>query len=196
MTSGLNNNCDLPQHLYGFLRQEFCNNLDGQHPGVVPCVIFGIEALPSQALGFHVLREDGAMVAQVPIHGLCHEPDAPQMGLEDLEAWDCFGYWVTAIEFSYLKGLEVSYRHGQQEEIGIYVCTIDFLGNGFSGHPSQHKNFHLIKIIEGPGKGNFALQPNNRCRWKDKSFTENLFDWSQPPAIQTNEMVWHCENQA
>lgn len=186
----MNNNCDLPKHIYAFLRTEFVNNLaDGTH-GLIPCVIFAVESLPGRAVGFHVLREDGALVAQVPIHALCHRADAPQMKLNDLQKWDCFGFWITAIEFEYLYELEFGYRKsGGDIETGAYICTLDFLDNGFSDAPEQHKNFHLLKL----DNGNFALQPNNRCRVIDRSFTENLFTWDQPPAIKTNKLVWHCE---
>ncbi|MCI0748165.1 MAG: hypothetical protein L0Y58_22390 [Verrucomicrobia subdivision 3 bacterium] len=187
---GLNNNCDLPKHFYALLRAEFCNNLELGTEGLIPCVVFGVEAQPGRALGFHVLREDGAMVSQVPIHALCHLLDAPQMELSECCPWDSFGYWLTAIEFQYLREVDITYRTTNgSEHAGTYICTIDFLNNGFSDEPEQHKHFHLLALQNG----NYALQPNNRCRVKESSFTENLFAWDAPPRIQTNRLRWYAE---
>jgi len=185
----LNNNVSLPKHQYAYLRTEFCNNLDEKHNGTIPCVVFGAESNPERALGFHVLREDGALVAQVPIHALCWKIDAPQQQVGELEAWDCFGYWLTVIEFRYLRERAFSYKHAGAEQQGRYLCTFDFIDNGFSDHPTQHKCWHFLAL----DNGNYALQPNNRCRVIDKSFTENEFTWDKPPAIQTNELTWYCE---
>lgn len=56
------NNVSLPKHVYALLRTEFCNNLEPGTEGLIQCVIFGAETVPGQALTFHVLRDDGALV--------------------------------------------------------------------------------------------------------------------------------------
>lgn len=188
----LNNNVNLPKHLYAYLRTEFCNNLEPGTEGFIPCVVFGAESNLNRALGFHVLREDGALVSQVPLHALCWIEGAPRQELFDLCEWDCFGHWLSVIEFSYLADAPVDCLNLQDEQMdGAYVCTFDFLDNGFSNCPSQHKCLHLIRL----DSGNFALKPNNRCRFQDLSFTRNIFAWSEPPKIKTNRILWRSEEE-
>jgi hypothetical protein len=187
----MNNNVDLPQHIYAKLRTEFCNNLSPGTEGLIDCVIFAAETVHNRALGFHVLRDDGALIAHVPVHALCWKP-CPVQPLENLEPWDCFGYWITAIRFEHLAECEMDFRCGQEIMRGKYICTFDFIANGYSDEPEQHKHFHFIRGDDG----NFALQPNNFVQVLHKSFTDKLFDWQNPPAIQTNRLHWYCESQS
>ena len=85
--------------------------------------------------------------------------------------------------------MEIEYCHGKFSYLGNYLATIDFYNNGYSDEPTQHKHLHLIKLING----NFALQPNNRCRVMDKSFVASPFEWDNPPDIETNEIIYRSE---
>lgn len=197
------NNCNLPKHIYGYIRNNFLNNLDGRTDNSLqPCVIFGAEAHASRAVGFHVLRNDGACIAMVPIHALCHKPKAKPMELWQVEPWDCFGWNISAIEFTYLKELDIVCRLPQIDpdahdyskgppkyifERGTYVCSLDFFDNGWSDDPGQHKHLHLVAL----NNGNFALQPNNRVQILEKSFTDRPF--TAKPKIQTNKLKWTAE---
>lgn len=197
------NNCNLPKHIYGYIRNNFLNNLDNKSDrSVQRCVIFGAEAHPGRAIGFHVLRDDGACIAMVPIHALCHKDNAPGLNLWQLCPWDCFGWDIAAIEFAYLKELDFTVRSPQLHPDvhdhdsgppkynfwkGTYVCSLDFYDNGFSDDPGQHKHFHLIALEDG----NFALQPNNRVQIMERSFTDRSFKGK--PQIQTNELKWSSE---
>jgi hypothetical protein len=185
----MNNNVSLPKHVYGFLRTEFCNNLEAGSEGLIPAVIFGAESVPGRALSFHVLREDGALVSQVPIHGLCHRKDAPKRELSDLLRWDCFGWWMTVAEFAYLREVTFETRIGEETVRGQYVCTFDFIGDGFSDEPSQHKCFHLIALEEG----NYALRTNDECKVLEKSFVMSPFEWAALPQIRRNRLKWWAE---
>lgn len=185
----MNNNCSLPKHIYAFLRTEFVNNLKPGSDGLIPAVIFGAESVPGRALTFHVLRDDGALVSQVPLHALCHLESAPRRELEDLMRWDCFGWWLTVIEFEYLREVTFETLTGAGVETGQYICTFDFLNNGYSEDPSQHKNFHLLALSDG----NFALQTNDKCKALERSFVERPFDWAALPRIERNKLKWYAE---
>jgi hypothetical protein len=186
------NNCDLPRHLYGYVRGQFLRNLCDMDGGLRQCVIFGIESVPGRALSFHILLDNGALVSQVPIHALCHRSDLELQPrpLSELLRWDCFGWRVSAIEFAYLRevGFTVKSRSGAIDS-GQYVCTIDFLDNGYSENPEQHKHFHLIALDDG----NYTLATNDKCQAIERSFVEDPFNWDDPPKIQRNRLVWHAE---
>lgn len=185
------NNVSLPTHQYAYVRTEFCNNLDPSTAGLMPCVIFGAESIPGRALGFHILREDGAMISQLPINALCwHESAMTHINPGDLQLWDCFGYDLSVHCFDYLKNLEGRLKAFNSAIWPFtYICTFDFLNNGFSDYPEQHKCLHFLKLHNGQ----FALQPNNRLQFIDLSFTDRLFSWENPPRIATNKLEWFCE---
>lgn len=185
----MNNNCNLPKHVYGYLRTEFCNNLESGTEGIIPAVIFAVESTPGRALTFHVLRDDGALVSQVPLHALCWREEAPRRVLGDLVRWDCFGWYVTATQFDYLYDVTFEARIGEGVETGQYICTFDFLNNGFSEEPTQHKNFHLLALDDG----NLALVTNDKCKALERSFVERPFDWESLPVIRRNRLKWFAE---
>ena len=187
----MNNNVSLPKQVYSFLRTEFCNNLKSGTEGLIPCVIFGAEAVPGRALTFHVLRDDGALVSQLPLHALCHLESAPRRELGELLRWDCFGWWLTAIEFDYLREVGFETLIAGEPEQGQYVCTFDFHNNGYSEEPTQHKCLHLLALDDG----NFSLQPNNNCKALQRSFVERPFDWNNLPAIELNCLKWYAEEK-
>lgn len=186
---GVTNNVSLPKHHYGFLRTEFRNNLKIGTEGLIECVIFGAEAIPGYAIGFHVLAEDGSLYSQVPVHGICATADAPKLNLSDLQAWDCFGFNLSVISYEYLWQLRYEYLIGGEPTAGEYIATFDFYDNGFSDRPEQHKHLHWLVLDNGC----FALMPNNRLRVEDKSFTTKLFDWNKPPQIEANTLSWSAE---
>ncbi len=188
----LNNNVNLPKHIYAKLRTEFRNNQKPGTEGFVDCVVFGAESLPNQTLGFHILTDEGMLYSQVPIHGLCWLEDAPNRSLQELSNWDCFGLTLTVIEYEYLTGCELEYQTERGEILkGRYICTFDFVDNGYSNYPEQHKHFHFVALDEG----NFCLAPNNRLRVWSKSFTDNLFDWDQIPQVEANKCYWYTERR-
>lgn len=182
-------NISLPQHFYAQVRERFLYDEDPARTKLIPCVVFGIASTPSRAVGFHILTEHGAMFADIPLHALVHKITAPELPLDFLECWDCFGYDVTAVVFEYLREMSVAvYLKKSQWREGLYVCSLDWIANGFSDTPEQHKVMHLIALDNGC----YALQPNNRCRWTDQSFTDNK-KWPERPDFQVNTHVYHCE---
>jgi hypothetical protein len=181
----IQNNISLP-HLYGYVRTSFCGDPDVT--GLVPCVIFGAEAVPGQSLLFHVLREDGVLYSQLPLHALAHEDSAPPRPLEDLIRWDTFGWNLSVIRYDYLREMTFRVRLPKGEEYGTYECTIDFFDNGFSDEPTQHKHLHLLALEDG----NYALQSNDFCRVNDASFVrQDLFE--KPVQLKRQEYVWTAE---
>jgi hypothetical protein len=80
---------------------------------------------------------------------------------------------------------------------GTYMFTLDWAHEdkniadlGFSEVPGQHKCGHVIKLDDG----NFAIQPNNRCRAFEPSFVtkpgQNLIE------RKLGTQMWSVENTA
>jgi len=179
-------NVSLPRHLYALVRREFLFDLQEGHGEVVPCVVFGAASQRNRTLSFHVLLQDGAQFARIPLHAIVHDAGAPLMPLGELALWDCFGDEFTVTEFDFLRAMEVTAFLPSGEQRGVYVCSFDWLNNGYSDAPDQHKTMHLIELENGC----YALQPNNRLRWADLSFVK---PFKVTPRYRTNTHAWYAE---
>ena len=179
-----------------FVRGEYLRNLEDSHGTVFPCLVFGFTSIPSRVPLFHFLMEDGGIWWRMPVSAFCWKRDAPTMPLDELVLWDCFSYHATVTVFSVLRNKRMRYTSRRGAEYwGEYLFTIDWtagdpniLNTGFSEEPGQHKCGHLIKL----DNGNYAIQPNNRIRVHDPSFTVK----SGQSVIQRkiNSHTWTVEN--
>lgn len=153
--------------------------------------VFGARSSPGRALLFHVMTEGGAQRANVPISALVHRDDAPDISLDFLQLWDCFGSKINVICFDYLlhKRCKVIMKD-KSIEWGSYMMTFDWEDNVYSNTPQDYKNAHLIKLDNGC----FALQPNNRILWKDSNFITKPINEKDIPKYKVDKKVFICEN--
>ncbi len=186
-------NTDIPQ-FYCLLRKQFLYDLQ-EVRGVgdyVPCCVFGVASIEGYAITFHVMLENGAQIARVPIHSLCTKPDAPVWPLDNHELWDCFGYYVAAHCFRYLKALRVDYLDKAKAwHSGTYMFTLDWAASALSEDSGEggHKNAHVIRL----DNGNFVAAPNNRLQWREPSFITKPYREGESPDYTTNSHVWKAE---
>lgn len=178
-------NCDLPGgHIYGYVRTEFLYDQQSGHGQFTPCAIYGIASRAGHALAFHVHLNNGASWAPIPLHALAWKDGTPLRGIGEIQAWDCFGDEAVAHRFTYLRDLRVR-ALGQ---LGRYVCTVDWLNNGYSDTPDQQKSAHLIALDDG----NFAALPNNRVVFLEPSFVTSPLDTN--PGYRVNSHRWFAED--
>lgn len=119
--------------------------------------------------------EDGGLWWRMPINAFCQTPGVPEQDIHDLVLWNAFSPFITVTKFNAISGMRVSYRdRHKKEHSGIYLFTLDWhmpesnVGDhGYSENVGQHKCGHVIAL----DNGNFAIQPNNRVRLFDPSFT-------------------------
>lgn len=151
-------------------------------------VVFGVAAVPGRALGFHVLTDWGAVWWRLPIHALCHSPDAPRRPLHELQVWNCFGAKVSVHEFDLLAECRVEAKVGDEHLPGQYLTTIDWHGSDYADGAGAfgHKAAHVVELDEG----NFAALPGNFIRWRNKAWTSG-----EPPESPwlLNREVWSAE---
>lgn len=136
----------------------------------IPAVWFAISSTPGRALGCHVLLESGAMVADLPLHWLTTDGEGGR-SLEQCQAWDCFGYEPCVNEFDYLNLLEcrvLDREHKATEITGKAWLSVDWIRNGWSEYPEQHKLMHVISCSDG----SIRMLPTDRLLWNDASFTK------------------------
>jgi hypothetical protein len=185
-------NASIP-HFYCYLRKEYLYDLRSHHGEFVSVAVFGLASVPTRAIMFHAMTENGAQIARLPISAFVHKADAPtDIPLDCLELWDCFSYDVSVTVFDYLRGLRCrTILKDRRWYLGKYMMTIDWCNSPYAEDPGEggHKNAHLIALDNGL----FAAQPNNRVIWSEPSFVTKPLE--ENPGYKTNSHVWSCEDK-
>jgi hypothetical protein len=186
----VSHNANLPRHFYALVHDYFLFGRDPSKTGMTRCVVHGVSSTPSRALGFHVVLENGARWSDLPIHALAWKEGAQIEDLSSLQLWDCLSGDVEAVEYAYLREMPVFCQMPiaglNTVRLGEYVCTFDWIGGGWAETPEQHKETHLIKLDCGA----FALLPNYRLRFLDRSFVDETLGIPEYVAQRT---VWSVE---
>lgn len=182
-------NASVPEHLYGFIASDILHGLDGRKD-LEPCVVIGVTSIPSRALHFSVLCESGAQWARIPIHKLYHtQPAIEAHPVTNLQMWDCHDWNFSVTRYEYLREMNCHYLDRNGNKIpASYWFTLDHTDNGFSQYPSEHKCYHLLKLLDGSGQ--IAGQPNNRIIWHDDSFVTQS---ATPRYTVMPPITWHAE---
>lgn len=169
--------CPLPP-VKVWVQPEYLYDFDGQERDLVQGIWVSVKALRGEALRFETyLPEYGALYDKLPISAFMHDVIADeQMGtnalsLDVLEIWDALSYHVTVVEKPLLKGLRAEFfGKDKQTHGGEYMFTLDTANPDpripdftFSETVDEHKSYNVLKL----NNGQFALQPNNRCRFYD-----------------------------
>lgn len=154
-----------PEYLYDFKHRRAAPLVQG--------VWVSVKALRGEALRFETyLTEYGALYDKLPIHAFQHKPTIENdLSLDTLEIWDALSYHVTVVEKPLLKGLRAEF-FGKDKQLhkGEFMFTIDTCNADpripdftFSESADEHKSYNVLRL----DNGQFALQPNNRCRFFD-----------------------------
>jgi hypothetical protein len=161
-----------------FVRGNFLRDQIDSHDQYFPCVVFGVATLPDRAPVFHFLMEDGGVWWRMPISAFCVEPKVPEVDIYDLVLWNSFSPFITVTQFDQMTGMRMRYQTRHKETVsGSYLFTLDWhtpesnlLDSGYSEVAGQHKCGHVIQRDDG----NYAIQPNNRIKLLDPSFTTKV----------------------
>jgi len=117
----------------------------------------------------------GALYDKLPLHAYVSRTDDLEpdkfLGLDTLQIWDCFSYDIAVIQKAFLRNLSCEfYAKDRQLHKGNYLFTVDnaapdlnTLDTSYSEWPEDHKSFNFIQL----DNGQYAAQPNNRCRFFD-----------------------------
>lgn len=157
-----------PEYLYDFQCDKDASLVEG--------IWVSVKAIRGEAFRFETyLPEYGALYDKLPISAFQHcatlNHDLP---LDVLQIWDALSYHVTVVEKPFLKGLRAEFfAKDKQVYGGEYLFTIDTCSPDpripdftFSETVDEHKSYNVLKLANGQ----FALQPNNRCRFFDPAF--------------------------
>lgn len=157
----------------------------------IPGYWYGITSIPGRMLGCHVMLENGANWARLPLHALLHENIAINIDPQEIQKWDCFSYDIQVIRFNFLRDQPVQLLDDPDIK-GRYLFTIDSAdiqgAAPFSEFVEQHKTFTVIACDDGT----IRTRPNNMLRWLDQA----LYDTKEPlPAFTAQTQVFRAENK-
>lgn len=158
-----------------FVRGNYLRNQKDSHDLYFPCIIFGVASIPDRVPMFHFLMEDGGVWWRMPPSAFCQRPDVAEPDIHDIVLWNSFSPYITVSKFNALNGMKASYLdRNKVSHSGNYLFTLDWhspemnnMDVGYSENVGQHKCGHVIALDDG----NFAIQPNNRVRIFDPSFS-------------------------
>lgn len=168
------------------VRNEFLFDQQSGHGEFTPGYMIGFCAIRHRAPSFQILLDNGAMWSRIPLHAVCAKACEP-IASRKLALWDCFGYNCTVIAMDALKHMVCTAKDLDGElHDAEYVFTVDWMLDGFSEIPDQHKNHHLLRF----DSGHFGMYPNNRIRWKDSSWID---EEEAIPAYKSNTTIWFTE---
>jgi hypothetical protein len=147
---------------------------DGEHKGWVDGIWVSVKSIPGEAHRFETyLPEYGALYDKLPISAFAWKEPTDPLPLDVLQIWNAMSYYVWHVDKPFLSGLRAEF-FGKDKNLypGVYVWTLDHAHPDrripdfdFSETPDEHKSFNLLRL----DNGQFALQPNNRCRFFEPS---------------------------
>tara|TARA_R100001086_G_scaffold249966_1_gene192101 strand:- start:488 stop:1252 length:765 start_codon:yes stop_codon:yes gene_type:complete len=165
-----------------WVRKEFTKGLKDYHGEALSAIVCGVRTEPDKCLAFHIVftgyeSDDddgipnvhgGAMWAKMPIVALMADIPVddwpPRMETRLVQPWDCSSYYHSITRYSRLTPSPwICYIDGEFIK-GRYYFTVDYAQSTVSEDPAQHKQNHVIALLEGKYRGNIVALPNNRCR--------------------------------
>ena len=170
---------NLPYHIYVNVDNKFLgpNMPEGTTAGLWHAV-YGREY---QLLLGHVLLESGAHWSGLPLHAMSTTTDF-SVNHETLMPWKVMGEDIDLVHFTYLEGLPVETKAGKGRHTGIIIDWKD----GYSKYQQEHKPLNLINLHSGQ----FALQPNNYCRFTDAHFTNEKAKENLKHYLRGEDIYW------
>ena len=154
--------------------------------GLVEAMWVGLTSIPGRAWGINViLRDGGALYRNIPPHAVAFtcEPEHDWIICE-AQLWDCYSYHFSVLQNPIMRGMSVSVRVEDKVLHGEYLFSTAHLHDGWSDAPEQDKEFIFVKL----NNGRLTIQPTNRVRFIDHSFTTE-----ELPKLKLQENVYSCE---
>lgn len=204
--------CPLPP-MKVLVRAEYLYDFERGHGHLVEGVWCSVKAHRGEAFRFETyLSGYGALYDKLPISafrwkdydalraddaGVLRPAREEDLPLDMLQIWDALSYYVTVVDKPLLKGLRCEF-YGKDKQLhpGEYVLTLDGCNPdpripdfGFSETVDEHKSYNLLKL----DNGQFALQPNNRCRFFDPALTPSELKF---PDFKVATIKWTVENKS
>jgi hypothetical protein len=148
--------------------------------------LISVRARQNQALQFTILLDNGALFTGLPAHAITFTESTLNdiRPLPDCQMWDCISDDIDVFTMESLRYADCEVKAGELGFVsGQYLFTIDFVGEGYSRHPTHWKQLHAVQT----NAGYFLLYPQYRIRFIDKALLE---DKKELPRYKANTRHW------
>ena len=166
-----------------WVRKEYTHNHAKYHGEFLHALAIAVTCIPDRSLSFQVVftgaetYEDeqeenvhgGAMWARMPINALVADtpleawpqPMEPRL----IQPWDCSSRGHQVHVYDRTNSSPWICKINGEFYTGRYYFTVDYTDSAISDDPAQHKQSHVIELIDaGEWTGNIVALPNNRVR--------------------------------
>jgi len=172
----------LPKHIYVSVEGSFIGSSEN-----CDAVWFGLHSHVGRVWGCTVLLENGAVYRNLPPHALFWGKSPQPWSLKQSQLWDCYSPQFSTHAYTYLEGLSAKAKVMGSDISCKYLFTAIPLGDGFTEEPTQDKEFMFLRTDHG----RLTIQPTNRVKFIDASFTETDTEW---PRLEVQSLTYSCEN--
>lgn len=168
-----------------FIWNRFLHDNDSNYEGKTQGHLVSVRARQNQALQFSVLLETGALFTGLPAHAVTFRKDCLNkiLNLSDAQMWDCVSDDIEVFTIESLRYAECEVIGNQIAASGKYLFTIDFVGEGYSRHPTHWKQLHAVQTLSG----DLLLYPQYRIIFLDKALCSSNSDI---PKYKANTTQW------
>lgn len=178
-------NANLPP-IYVYVWDYFLFDCDSSKEGKTGGQLVCVRARSNQALQFSVLLDNGALFTGLPAHAITFTESTlnGKLELPDAQMWDCVSDDIDVFCMESLRYADCEVRPNKiNAKSGTYLFTIDFVGEGYSRHPTHWKQLHAIQTTDGY----LMLYPQYRIRFLDAAL---LSEKDNLPRYQANTKHW------
>lgn len=179
------NNANLPP-IRVYVWDYFLFDCDSNYSGKTGGHLVSVRARQNQALQFNVLLDNGALFTGLPAHAITFREDLfnGKLELPDAQMWDCISDDIEVFCMESIRYAECEVIPDMiQPKSGKYLFTLDFVGEGYSRHPTHWKQLHAVQTNDGY----LMLYPQYRIRFLDKALFEQK---EELPSYKANSRHW------
>jgi hypothetical protein len=168
-----------------FIWNRFLHDNNSNYEGKTEGHLVAVRARQNQALQFSVLLETGALFTGLPANAITFRSDClnPILNLANSQMWDCISDDIEVFTMESLRYAECEVKGDQIAALGKYLFTIDFVGEGYSRHPTHWKQLHAVQTLTG----DLLLYPQYRIIFTDKALCSNT---KEIPKYKANTTQW------
>ena len=168
-------------HFKCWVRREYTHNHEKYHGEFLHAMAIAVTTMPNRSLSFQVIftgceAEDedqpnvhgGAMWARMPITALVGDFDfegwPDPMPTYMAQPWDCASHHHAVYTLNRATPCPWLAKVGADFYPAKYLFTVDYTDSEIADDPAQHKQSHVLQLLEGEYTGNVVALPNNRVR--------------------------------
>jgi hypothetical protein len=167
-----------------------------------------VTTMPNRSLSFQVIftgceAEDedqpnvhgGAMWARMPITALVGDFDfegwPDPMPTYMAQPWDCASHHHAVYTLNRATPCPWLAKVGADFYPAKYLFTVDYTDSEIADDPAQHKQSHVLQLLEGEYTGNVVALPNNRVRVTHPAWFET---GEGPPDFKPSQHIHYSKS--